>query len=136
MIIKIIASLVIISITIYLIYKSTILEDRNNHLLLELRIKNSHIKQQQEKIEQILKEAEDIREELNAIYWKAKPHPEEKRSEILLLRSRWLTMREIGEKVWLSKSTISKYLRIWDSETRWNMKYPRPVMPKNSYLVK
>jgi hypothetical protein len=36
--------------------------------LLELRIKDSHIKQQQEKIEQILKEAEDIREELNAIY--------------------------------------------------------------------
>ena len=68
MIIKIIASLVIISITIYMIYESTILEDRNNHLLLELRIKDSHIKQQQEKIEQILKEAEDIREELNAIY--------------------------------------------------------------------
>jgi peptidoglycan hydrolase CwlO-like protein len=68
MIIKIIAALVIISITIYLIYKSTILEDRNNHLLLELRIKDSHIKQQQEKIEKILKEAEDIREELNAIY--------------------------------------------------------------------
>ncbi len=68
MIIKIIATLVIISITIYMIYKSTILEDRNNHLLLELRIKDSHIKQQQEKIEQILKEAEDIREELNAIY--------------------------------------------------------------------
>ena len=68
MIIKIIASLVNISIIIYMIYESTILEDRNNHLLLELRIKDSHIKQQQEKIEQILKEAEDIREELNAIY--------------------------------------------------------------------
>lgn len=95
MIIKIIAALVIISITIYLIYKSTILEDRNNHLLLELRIKDSHIKQQQEKIEQILKEAEDIREELNAIYGKSRPHPEDKRSEILMLRARGLTLKEI-----------------------------------------
>lgn len=88
MIIKIIATLIIISITIYMIYKSTILEDRNNHLLLELRIKDSHIKQQQEKIEQILKEAEDIREELDAIYSMPKKNPNNQRSEILLLRSR------------------------------------------------
>jgi len=136
MIIKVIAALVIVWCSIYLTIKCSKLDSLVNQLKLDIKFKDAHIKQQQEKIEQILKEAEDIREELNAIYWKAKPHPEEKRSEILLLRSRWLTMREIGEKVWLSKSTISKYLRIWDSETRWNMKYPRPVMPKNSYLVK
>ncbi len=136
MIIKVIAALVIVWCSIYLTIKCSKLDSLVNQLKLDIKFKDAHIKQQQEKIEQILKEAEDIREELNAIYWKAKTHPEEKRSEILLLRSRWLTMREIGEKVWLSKSTISKYLRIWDSETRWNMKYPRPVMPKNSYLVK
>jgi hypothetical protein len=136
MIIKVIAALVILWCSIYLTIRCSKLDSLVNQLKLDIKFKDAHIKQQQEKIEQILKEAEDIREELNAIYWKAKPHPEEKRSEILLLRSRWLTMREIGEKVWLSKSTISKYLRIWDSETRWNMKYPRPVMPKNSYLVK
>ena len=136
MIIKVIAALVIVWCSIYLAMRCSKLDSLVNQLKLDIKFKDAHIKQQQEKIEQILKEAEDIREELNAIYWKAKPHPEEKRSEILLLRSRWLTMREIGEKVWLSKSTISKYLRIWDSETRWNMKYPRPVMPKNSYLVK
>lgn len=134
MIIKIIAALVIISITFYMIYKSTILEDKNNRLLLELKIKDAHIRDQLKEIKDTLEEAESLREELEAIYWCPRKNPNNHRSEILLLRSKWLTMREIGEKVWLSKSTVSKYLRIWDSETRWNMKYPRPVMPKN--LVK
>ncbi len=87
-------------------------------------------------IKDTLDEAESLREELEAIYWCPKKNPNNHRSEILLLRSRWMKLAEIWKKVGLSTSTVSKYLRIWDSETRWNMKYPKPVMPKNSYLVK
>lgn len=68
MIIKIIAALVIISITFYMIYKSTILEDRNNRLLLELKIKDAHIRDQLKEIKDTLEEAESLREELEAIY--------------------------------------------------------------------
>lgn len=136
MILKIIVLLCLVCFMIYLIYKNAILEDRLNQMLLEIKIKDAHIKQQQEKINIALSEAEDLQKELSAIYGKSRPHPEDKRSEILMLRSRWLTLKEIWEKVWLAQSTISKYLRIWDSETRWTDKYPRPVMPKNTNLVK
>ena len=134
MILKIIAAVVIVSICIYLIYKNSILEDKVDQLRLDIKFKDAHIKQQQQKIENILLEVKDLENELTVVYGKARVHPEEKRSEILMLRAKWLKMREIAERVWLSKSTISKYLKIWDSETRWSQKYPRPVMPKNKSL--
>lgn len=134
MILKIIAAVVIVSICIYLIYKNSILEDKVDKLRLDIKFKDAHIKQQQEKIENILLEVKDLENELTVVYGKARVHPEEKRSEILMLRARGLKIREIADQVWLSKSTVSKYLKIWDSETRWSQKYPRPVMPKN--LVK
>lgn len=136
MILKIIVFICLVGFMAYLIYKNAILEDRVNQMLLELKIKDAHIKQQQEKINNALNEAEDLQKELEAIYGKSRPHPEDKRSEILMLRARGLTLKEIWKQVWLAQSTISKYLRIWDSEIRWSEKYPRPVMPKNTNLVK
>ena len=134
MILKIIVFICLVGFMAYLIYKNAILEDRVNQMLLELKIKDAHIKQQQEKINNILLEVKDLENELTVVYGKARVHPEEKWSEILMLRARGLKIGEIADQVWLSKSTVSKYLKIWDSETRWSQKYPRPVMPKN--LVK
>ena len=134
MILKVIVVVVLFIWIVYNIYKVAILESKNDELLLENRIKDAHIKRQIKEIRETLEEVESLREELKAVYWCPKKNPNNHRSEILLLRSRWLTMREIWEKVWLSKSTISKYLKIWDSETRWSQKYPRPVMPKNKSL--
>ena len=88
MILKIIVLLCLVCFMIYLIYKNAILEDRLNQMLLEIKIKDAHIKQQQEKINIALSEAEDLQKELSAIYGKSRPHPEDKRSEILMLRSR------------------------------------------------
>lgn len=134
MIIKVIAALVIVWCSIYLTIRCSKLDSLVNQLKLDIKFKDAHIKQQQEKINNILLEVKDLENELTVVYGKARVHPEEKRSEILMLRAKWLKMREIAERVWLSKSTISKYLKIWDSETRWSQKYPRPVMPKNKSL--
>jgi hypothetical protein len=95
MILKIIVFICLVGFMAYLIYKNAILEDRVNQMLLELKIKDAHIKQQQEKINIALNEAEDLQKELEAIYGKSRPHPEDKRSEILMLRARGLTLKEI-----------------------------------------
>lgn len=95
MILKIIVFICLVGFMVYLIYKNAILEDRVNQMLLELKIKDAHIKQQQEKINIALNEAEDLQKELEAIYGKSRPHPEDKRSEILMLRARGLTLKEI-----------------------------------------
>lgn len=136
MIIKVIAALVIVWCSIYLAIRCSKLDSLVNQLKLDIKFKDAHIKQQQEKINNILLEVKDLENELTIVYGKARVHPEEKRSEILMLRARGLTLTEIWKQVWLAQSTISKYLKIWDSETRWSQKYPRPVMPKNTYLVK
>jgi peptidoglycan hydrolase CwlO-like protein len=88
MILKIIAAVVIVSICIYLIYKNSILEDKVDKLRLDIKFKDAHIKQQQEKIENILLEVKDLENELTVVYGKARVHPEEKRSEILMLRAK------------------------------------------------
>lgn len=134
MILKLIVVVAVIIWMIYLAYQNFILSQKVTDLMLELKIKDSHIKQQQWKFEIALKEAEDLKKELTSIYGNPRRNPTDKRSEILLLRSRWLTLEEIWKQVGFSKSTISKYIRIWESETRWNLKYPRPVMPKNKAL--
>jgi len=99
MILKVIAAVVIICICIYLIYKNSILEAKVEELRLDIKFKDAHIKQQQQKIENILLEVKDLENELTIVYGKARVHPEEKRSEILMLRARGLKMREISDKV-------------------------------------
>lgn len=130
MILKVIITLAIIIRTGYVTCRNFILAQKVTDLSIELKIKDSHIKQQQEKISYALREAEDLKKELDAVYSMPKKNPNNQRSEILLLRSRWYTMQAIADKVGLAKSTISKYLRIWESEQRWNLRYPRPAMPK------
>ena len=66
MILKIIVFICLVCFMAYLIYKNAILEDRVNQMLLELKIKDAHIKQQQEKINIALNEAEDLQKELEA----------------------------------------------------------------------
>ena len=134
MILKVIIVGAIIIRMVYLTCRNFILAQKVTDLSLELKIKDSHIKQQNKKIDSALTEAEDLEKELEALYGTPRKNPNNQRSEILLLRSRWMTMEEIWKRVGLSKSTVSKYLRIWDSEQRWNLKYPRPVMPKNKSL--
>ena len=88
MILKIIVFICLVCFMAYLIYKNAILEDRVTQMLLELKIKDAHIKQQQEKIENILLEVKDLENELTIVYGKARVHPEEKRSEILMIRAK------------------------------------------------
>ena len=94
MIIKVIAALVIVWCSIYLTIRCSKLDSLVNQLKLDIKFKDAHIKQQQEKINNILLEVKDLENELTIVYGKARVHPEEKRSEILMLRAKWLKMRE------------------------------------------
>lgn len=88
MILKVIIVGAIIIRMVYLTCRNFILAQKVTDLSLELKIKDSHIKQQNKKIDSALTEAEDLEKELEALYGTPRKNPNNQRSEILLLRSR------------------------------------------------